>query len=128
MCSDFFIIWFFMFLISKREWYKDIKSLKTATWKYHLGRVETWTEEFCDKVGNNTVGRHALLTIPDHGLPFCSCQSYLYMVTIEITNLTCNCHRFSLDFQRFTPHNQKYIGISMLSGQSSICVMLINHF
>lgn len=62
-----------MFLILKREWYKDIKFLKNFIWKYYLGRVEMWIEEFCDKVGNNIVGRYVLLIILDYGLLFCFC-------------------------------------------------------
>lgn len=62
-----------MFLILKREWYKDIKFLKNVIWKYYLGRVEMWIEEFCDKVVNNIVGRYVLLIILDYGLLFCFC-------------------------------------------------------
>lgn len=100
ICGNVFWIFYnLIFYISNfKKRCKDITASKNATRKYHLGRVEAWTEEFVTRGDNNTVGRHALLTIPDHGLTFCSCQSYLYMVTMEITNLTSNYHRFSLDF------------------------------
>lgn len=69
----FYNLIFYVFNIKKRMIYKDIKFLKNVIWKYYLGRVEMWIEEFCDIVGNNIVGIYVLLIILDYGLLFCFC-------------------------------------------------------